>query len=311
MSTKLTSNIWIYFQINASDNSKATCKLCRTSVSRGGKNPKQWMTSNLTSHIKNRHVVEYGQLQRERTSTSMTSSPLSSVASIASPSTSASSSSIGSPSSTSGSSLVDALDRMKKWDFNDPRALAWNKLIGEFIAVDTQPFTVLEDVGFRRLVAKAEPRYKLPSPKYFSTSLIPDMYEAVIGKVRQLISSVKHLSFTTDAWSDPSSSVALLSLTVHWISDDFIRQQTVLFATPLEESHTGEYLSVKFTEMLDSFSIEKARVHLVLRDSGANMVKALRLAEVDDLPCFAHQLQLVINDSILSQRAVKDILALA
>lgn len=49
----------------------------------------------------------------------------------------------------------------------------------------------------------------------------------------------------------------------------------------------------------------------MLRDSGANMVKALRLAEVDDLPCFAHQLQLVINDSILSQRAVKDILALA
>src|SRR6218665_2213873 len=143
------------------------------------------------------------------------------------------------------------------------------------------------------------------------TCPIPDMYEAVIGKVRQLISSVKHLSCTTDAWSDPSSSVALLSLTVHWISDDFIRQQTVLFATPLEESHTGEYLSVKFTEMLDSFSIEKARVHLVLRDSGANMVKALRLAEVDDLPCFAHQLQLVINDSILSQRAVKDILALA
>src|SRR6218665_891240 len=85
--------------------------------------------------------------------------------------------------------------------------------------------------------------------RYRNMPHIPDMYEAVIGKVRQLISSVKHLSCTTDAWSDPSSGVALLSLTAQWISDDFIRQQAVLFATPLEESHPGENISVKFTEM--------------------------------------------------------------
>lgn len=57
----------------------------------------------------------------------------------------------------------------------------------------------VEDVGFRRLTAKDEPHYKLPSPQYFSMSLIPDMYEAVPGKVRQLISTVKCLGFTTDA----------------------------------------------------------------------------------------------------------------
>ena len=188
MSKKLSSNVWIYFQINALDNSKATCKICCTSVSRGGKEPKHWTTSNLMSHVRNRHVVEYAQLQQERTSTSSIN------VSSASPSTAASPS-IGSTSATSGNSgyspqqsLADVLDRIKTWDFNDPRALAWNKLIVEFISVDTQPFTVVEGVGFRRLIAKAEPRYMLPSPKYFS-----DVYETVLGKVRQLISSVNIL----------------------------------------------------------------------------------------------------------------------
>ncbi len=48
---------------------------------------------------------------------------------------------------------------------------------------------------------------------------------------------------------------------------------------------------------------------LVLRDSGANMVKGMRLAEVPDLSCGAHTLQLVVNDGINSQQAVADIVA--
>src|SRR6218665_3123613 len=108
MSKKLSSNVWIYFQINALDNSKATCKICCTSVSRGGKEPKHWTTSNLMSHVRNRHVVEYARLQQERTSTSSIN------VSSASPSTAASPS-IGSTSGNSGyspqQSLADVLDR--------------------------------------------------------------------------------------------------------------------------------------------------------------------------------------------------------
>ena len=48
---------------------------------------------------------------------------------------------------------------------------------------------------------------------------------------------------------------------------------------------------------------------LVLRDNGANMVKGMRLTEVPNLSCSAHTLQLVVNDGINSQRAVKYIVA--
>lgn len=36
----------------------------------------------------------------------------------------------------------------------------------EMIAIDDQPFSIVEDVGFRRFVAKLEPRYTLPGRKY-------------------------------------------------------------------------------------------------------------------------------------------------
>lgn len=43
-------------------------------------------------------------------------------------------------------------------------------------------------------------------------------------------------------------------------------------------SHTGEYLKETFLNMLEDWKISKDRVALVLRDSGANIVKGMRLA---------------------------------
>ena len=47
----------------------------------------------------------------------------------------------------------------------------------------------------------------------------------------------------------------------------------------------------------------------MLRDNAANMVKAMREASLPSLGCFAHSLQLVVEDGVLSQCAVTDVLA--
>ena len=76
-------------------------------------------------------------------------------------------------------------------------------------------------------------------------------------------------------------------------------------------SHTGEYLIETFLNMLEDWKISKDRVALVLRDSGANIVKGMRLTELPDLSCTAHTLQLVVNDSLASQRAVTDVITIS
>ena len=38
----------------------------------------------------------------------------------------------------------------------------------EFICLDHQPLSVVEDIGFKRLDNCLGPQYTLPSPKYFT-----------------------------------------------------------------------------------------------------------------------------------------------
>lgn len=134
-----------------------------------------------------------------------------------------------------------------------------------------QPFSIVEDAGFRRLAAKAEPCYKLPSRKYFASTLTPDMHKAIQDKVCDLVSAQSDLGLTSDVWSDPSIGIALLSLTAHWVTEDFQWKQMILAATPLEESHTGEYLACKLTQLCDKNNIPKANIHLLVHDEDANM----------------------------------------
>jgi hypothetical protein len=117
------------------------------------------------------------------------------------------------------------------------------------------------------------------------------------------------MSFTTDAWSDTSAGVSLLSLTCHAITSDFERMELVLGAQTLHERHTGEYISEIFDDMLVTWDISPSSVHAVMRDSGANMKKALFLSGVNNLDCTAHKLQLVVKSGLESQKSVTDLIA--
>ena len=120
---------------------------------------------------------------------------------------------------------------------------------------------------------------------------------------------VSHFSFTTDAWNASAGSCSLLSLTAHWLTESFVKKSAVLHIQPLEEFHTNVYLGAVY-KMLDSWEISTDKIHLVLWDNAANMAKAMQEASLPSLGCFAHSLQLIVEDGVLSQRAVIDVLAI-
>ena len=78
----------------------------------------------------------------------------------------------------------------------------------------------------------------------------------------------------------------------------------------LTEAHTGEYIAAQVLSMLEKWEIALQRVHLVITDNASNMAKAMRDASLPHFGCFAHSLQLAINDGLLSQKIVKDIIAI-
>lgn len=184
-----------------------------------------------------------------------------------------------------------------------------DKAIIEMIATDNQPFTVISDVGFQQLMRLAEPRYNIKDEKFYRTQMLDETYAEVGTKVKTLITpeEAPYMAFTTDCWSGTTES--LMSLTGHFIQKDWKRQQVVLNVKTMTGSHTAQHIQETFLEMLDSWKINPDRVVLVQRDGGANMVKGMKLADLPDLSCTAHILQLVINDGLSSQRAVLDIIA--
>ena len=60
--------------------------------------------------------------------------------------------------------------------------------------------------------------------------------------------------------------------------------------------------------MIEKWEIAPGRVHCVMRDAGANIKKALFLSDLNNLDCFAHQLQLVVKAGVTTQKSVSDLL---
>ena len=69
----------------------------------------------------------------------------------------------------------------------------------------------------------------------------------------------------------------------------------------------GQWTEVN--KMSEEWKITLSQVHVVIRDNGANLVKAMTEVNLPSFVCFVHCLQLVVNDGLLPQRVVRDLLA--
>ena len=89
------------------------------------------------------------------------------------------------------------------------------------MALDIQPYSIVKDVGFKSLVVLLEPRYIMPSSKKNSEKIIPDMYITIRAHVLSEIDEAKFICLTTDTWTDQISTKSFISLTAHWINENF------------------------------------------------------------------------------------------
>ena len=118
-----------------------------------------------------------------------------------------------------------------------------------------------------------------------------------------------YISFTTDTWTADNTIQSYLGITAHWLTDDFSRKSFVISCMPLNDRHTAPNLGAHFLQALEKWNIEHTRCHLVVRDNAANITKCFTDLGLSSTGCFAHTVQLAVNEGILSQRYVTDIIA--
>lgn len=72
----------------------------------------------------------------------------------------------------------------------DPKSLRSKRItkaIAHMIACDLQPYSIVEDRGFKNLITILEPRYQLPSRTTFSRILIPKIYQEERARITDII----------------------------------------------------------------------------------------------------------------------------
>ena len=147
------SSVWNYFSISVDDETKVICMECKEEVARGGAKTKTFSTSNMRKHLRTHHPDKLKELAESKNSAAKSQA-----------------SSLAGPSQVT---IEEYLERCQPFPSDHRTARKITILIGEMIALDCQPFSIIEDQGFVSLLNQLQPRYNIPSFKYFSATLIP------------------------------------------------------------------------------------------------------------------------------------------
>lgn len=150
---------------------------------------------------------------------------------------------------------------------------------------------MVENTEFRALLNELDPRYKVPNRKYFSDSLVPEIYDEMRDSLKESLRQASFVSLTTDGWTSRANQ-SYITITCHFIDDDWQMQSYVLQTRILEESHTGANIAEVLCNALDEWEIKIENTAL-LTDNAANMgVAATAGGFRVHIGCFAHTLNL-------------------
>nr|XP_039319042.1 zinc finger BED domain-containing protein 4 [Saimiri boliviensis boliviensis] len=297
--SKKTSKLWNHFSVCSADSTKVVCLHCGRTISRG-KKPTNLGTSCLLRHLQRFHS---NVLKTDASETARAPSP-----------------DIRVPLGTelSGASSFD--DTNEKFYDSHPVAKKITSLIAEMIALDLQPYSFVDSVGFNRLLEYLKPQYSLPSPSYFSRTAIPGMYDNVkqiiMSHLKEAESGVVH--FTSGIWMS-NQTREYLTLTAHWVSfESSVRPRC-------EDHHCSALLDVSQVDCdYSGSSIQKQleccweawvtstglQVGITVTDN-PSIGKTLSEGEHSSVQCFSHTVNLIVSEAIKSQRMVQNLLSIA
>ncbi|XP_064468535.1 E3 SUMO-protein ligase ZBED1-like [Ornithodoros turicata] len=168
------------------------------------------------------------------------------------------------------------------------------------IALDLQPYSIVQDRGFQELLAEAVPHYEPPSRTTLSWTLIPRLYHETRSKVQAELDAalgdgVESMSFTSDMWTSQAND-SYISLTCHFTDANFTVKRYSLDTSLFSGRHTAAQIAEVLDNLVQSWNIpdDEFPVYIVT-DNARNFRAAARELPWIERPCFAHSLQLAIQ----------------
>lgn len=178
-----------------------------------------------------------------------------------------------------------------------------DELVTEMVALDFEPYSMVDGLGFKALMDFVVPEYDLPDRTNLSRVLMPELYEELRSTITEILQSdmeegIKCICYTSDGWTSRHGD-SYLSLTVHYLSKTFENRDFTLGMRYLGASrHTATVLQSALEKMIDEWPLaELGNVPIyIVTDNAANITNAVHLVGWDGIRCFAHTLNLALND---------------
>ncbi|XP_060636063.2 zinc finger BED domain-containing protein 6-like [Anolis sagrei] len=284
---KTTSAVWDYFTLDPRESCVAVCSMCQRRVRRGKDGGTRPGTTALHKHLKVHHglhlpgvaVVPPSPLmplkERPHTSSMLASEPA--------PPT---------------FQLVRQEQSQPFYPPTHPMALQLASDTAWMLAVDMHPLSYVDNEGFRRLMATAQPRWKIPSRTFFATKAVPELSKVVSRAVRQVVAGSvgRTVHVTIDIW-DSEQAATYMSVTGHWVAEFagiLSRKHATLSVCAFEVPCSPDDICHKLQEVLQDWLYD-LKTGGVVSDSENNAAKALQDLRLKHVPCLARCLRLGVK----------------
>ena len=172
------------------------------------------------------------------------------------------------------------------------RASTLTDAVADNIVMDMVPISVVEREGFRNMLNKFDPRYKVPGRTYFSNQIIPQKYGQIKELVRQELIKCDSIALTTDFWTSISND-SYITITAHFIDNEWELQERLLQTRGVSGSHAADHVADLLMECAVEWDI-KEKEPIVVTDNARNMVNAANQLGWGQVGCFAHTLNLSV-----------------
>ncbi|GFR79591.1 zinc finger BED domain-containing protein 1 [Elysia marginata] len=272
---KNASSIWS--MMTKSGPGLAKCNLCgqEFKCSKG--------TSNLPRHVKSKHGTDSDVLAKVEGKSDQTPGSLPHKSLALQPTIEAKMSSIA------------------KYRPEAPKKKVLDKKLLCMIYRDMQPFSIVDDAGFKEFCKEMDPRYELPSRRQLKRSL-STVHEEEKNLLAYQLLRVDSVAITTDSWTSLNME-SFLTITAHYLEPlpSWQLRNVVLATRLLDKDQLGssvEGMSNLISEVLMEFGI-KDKLYAATTDNASSMVSLVKNhLKVLHVRCFAHTLNLIVKDSI-------------
>ncbi|XP_054635140.1 zinc finger BED domain-containing protein 4-like isoform X1 [Dunckerocampus dactyliophorus] len=198
--------------------------------------------------------------------------------------------------------------QMSNQTFNPPPAVSRKQQLDaalvDMIVVDMQPFSIVEDKGFKAFVNLLDPTYIIPNRKALGKK-VDDKYKATKEKAMALVSKASAVSLTADMWTSIHMD-AYLAVTCHFITEEVQLSTVVLGVQKFPQTHTAAHLAEAKDVLMEEWGI-KWKVTGLVTDCAPNMIACANLLHLRHIMCFAHMLNLVVKRSLAQTPELEDI----